>query len=197
MKFLSKISTSRILLENITYKENASANNSNLRTLLIDEQRNFCAYTEKYLESQDSVEVEHFNAALKYNDNYYNYYAVIRNANLYKPDEKYVGASFFNSLFFQNREVLTARIGFKNNIYYEISENDQEAADLINFLGLNHPALSLQRNRHIKRLKETFQKGGYSKEDIQNYFREYREQLSFSTAIDIELDIETDHIINN
>ena len=48
---------------------------------LLLEQSNFCAYTEKYITGLDSVEVEHFNASIKYNDDYFNYYAVIRSAN--------------------------------------------------------------------------------------------------------------------
>lgn len=107
MKFLTKKATSTILAENITYKKNVGENNKKLKNLLITEQFNFCAYTEKYLEPLDSVEVEHFNPSLKYHDNYYNYYAVVRNANLYKQDEKYVGAAYFKSLFFKTWKVMS------------------------------------------------------------------------------------------
>ena len=55
---------------------------------MISEQKNFCAYTEKYLKPLDSPEVEHFNSKIKYQDDYYNYYAVLRAANLYKQDDE-------------------------------------------------------------------------------------------------------------
>lgn len=197
MKFLSKNPTSYILTNKITYKQGASENNKNLKELLVQEQSNFCAYTEKYLEPLDSVEVEHLNSSLKYRDDYYNYYAVLRNANLYKKDEKYVGASFFESLFFQNKEIFAARIGFKNNIYYEINEGDKEAIEFIDFLGLNHPTLSDQRSKHVKRLIESFKDANYSKEDIENYFQKNKTQLSFCTAIESEFNINVEYLINN
>ena len=165
--------------------------------MLVQEQLNFCAYTEKYLQPLDSIEVEHFNPSLKNNDNYFNYYAVIRNANLYKQDEKYANALFFQSLFFQNKQNLAARIGFSNNIYYEINETDTEARDFIDFLGFNHPTLSELRSKHLKRLKEAFQEANYSKEDIKNYFRKNKDQLSFSTAIEVEFEIEIEEILNS
>jgi hypothetical protein len=197
MKFLSKNAESIILAQNLTYKKNAAENNKNLKELLVQEQINFCAYTEKCLEPLDSIEVEHFNSSLKYKDDYYNYYAVIRNANLYKQDEKYANASFFQNLFFQNKETFKARINFKSNIYYEINEADTEARDLIDFLGFNHPTLSEQRSKHIKRLKETFEEARYSNEKIINYFRNNKDQLSFSTAIEHEFGIDVDEILNN
>jgi len=197
MKFLSKYAASDILTLELTYKKNASENNRKLKELLVQEQCNFCAYTEKYLDPLDSVEVEHLNSSLKYRDDYYNYYAVIRNANLYKQDEKYVGASFLNSLFFQNAETFSAKIGFRQNTYYEIDEYDNEAVDFIDFLGLNHPTLSEQRSKHIKRLKESFGEAGYSKEDILGFFHRNKDQLSFCTAIEAEFDIEVEGIIRN
>lgn len=78
MKFLSKDPNSKILAENITYKKGATKNNSNLKELLLEEQKNFCAYTEKRIQETNSIEVEHFNPAKKYKDDYYNYYAVLR-----------------------------------------------------------------------------------------------------------------------
>lgn len=94
-------------------------------------------------------------------------------------------------------ESYVERIGFKNNIYYELMEGDQEAADLIDFLGLNHPTLYEQRSKHIKRLRESFQEAKYSIEEIQDFLKRNKEQLSFCTAIDAEFDINTDYLINS
>lgn len=84
MKFFGKNPDSEILRENLTYQENRSENNRRIKEILIQEQHNFCAYTEKYFEPMDSVEVEHFDSSIKYIDNYFNYYAVLRKPNLYK-----------------------------------------------------------------------------------------------------------------
>ena len=81
MKFLTKKDDSKILKEGLVYQENRAENNRRIRSLLVEEQHNFCAYTEKYFAELDSVEVEHLDASKKYDDDYYNYYAVIRAAN--------------------------------------------------------------------------------------------------------------------
>ena len=76
MKFLSKNADSKILKEGLVYR--AKGSNTVLRNLLIEEQKNYCAYTEKFLQPLEQVDVEHFNSAKKGTpeDNYYNYYAV-------------------------------------------------------------------------------------------------------------------------
>ena len=81
MKFLSKTKDSNILKRNLKYKKNDTQNNRILKEALLQEQKNFCAYTEKYIQQLDACEVEHFNSSLKYKDDYYNYYAVLRRAN--------------------------------------------------------------------------------------------------------------------
>lgn len=196
MKFLTKKSNSDILANNLVYKKNNSRNNKKLHEKLVKEQKQFCAYTEKYIQELDSSEVEHFNSSIKYNDNYYNYYAVIREANLYKKDEAYENAIFFKSLFFQDEKKLTKRIRFVENIYIVVDENDYEAKDLIDFLGFNHPNLYKQRLRHIKRLKKNFADANYSKKQYVEYFKEHNEDLSFITAIENEFNLKLEDIIS-
>ena len=193
MKFLSKQQSSVILKKGLTYKKDRD--NSKLREELQNEQKQFCAYTEKYIQELDSSEVEHFNSTLKYNDDYFNYYAVIRNANLYKKDEAYKEASFFDSLFFQNEEEFNSRIKYVGGLYYETDENDEEAKDLIDFLGFNHSKLYKQRKRHVKRLSKTFEAAKYSTKDYIKYFREHKEELSFITAIEEEFKVDLSGII--
>lgn len=182
MKFLTKNINSDIHTEGLTYLKNAD--NSTLRNRLLSEQKNFCAYTEKYVQDLDSVEVEHLNASLKYEDDYFNYYAVLRSPNLYKKDEKFKEHDFFKSLFFQNASQFQSRIQYKNGIYYETNENDFEARDLIEFLGFNHPSLSKQRTNHLSRLKSIFK--GFNDVEKQTYFKFHREELSFITALEVE-----------
>lgn len=190
MKFLGKRTNSQVLSKGLTYKKGRNVNNRFINKLLLTEQKNFCAYTEKYLQELDSSEVEHFDSSKKYSDDYYNYYAVIRKANLYKKDEQYVGASFFTSLFFQNDINFNDRVRYaKGGIYEEIDESDQEAMDLIDFLGFNNPYLYKQRKRHIARLKRNFDDAFYDMNRRIKYFREHKEDLSFVTAIEVELDL--------
>jgi hypothetical protein len=197
MKFLSKSKASVILAEGVVYRENSSKNNERLKKMLMAEQKGYCAYTEKYLQPMDSVEVEHLDAVKKYADDYFNYYAVIRNANLYKQDEKYKGAAFLDSLFFHDAVVVNERIGFKENVFYELDENDTAAREFIDFLNLNHPALSGQRATHLALLQSTFNDGRYDKEAIIRYFKKHPEQLSFVTALEAGLGINLFELLIN
>jgi hypothetical protein len=196
MKFLSKKPDSKILNEAIVYKTNGD--NSILRGLLINEQKNYCAYTEKYLHPLDQVDVEHFDSTKKKteNDNYYNYYAVITTANKYKKDEIYKGATFFTNLFFQDSFELNKRISFANSIFFEIDEADTEARDFIDFLGLNNPKLSEERSKHIQRMKGYFDSSNFSLEKIKEYFVQYKSELSFITALNSAFDCDFMELIN-
>ena len=131
MKFLGKKATSQILQEGLTYQKNRAENNNRLKDLLLKEQYNFCAYTEKYIQELDSSEVQHFNSIIKFADDYYNYYAVVRKANQYKKDEKYKTATFFHTLFFQNKEDFNRMVKYIDGAYEEIDQNDIEAKGLI------------------------------------------------------------------
>lgn len=196
MQFLGKNPESSILTEQLTYTNNA-ANNQRLRALLLEEQRGFCAYTEKYAEELDSVEVEHFDSSLKYNDDYYNYYAVLRRANSYKKDELYQRlktennprAAFFDSRFFQNSEAFRRRISYnkEQNIYLESDETDEEAAGLIDFLGFNDPSLYENRRKHLNRLNDIFQY--FSRDERLTYLQNHLQECSFITAIEAKFDI--------
>ncbi len=196
MKFLSKKADSIILAQGIVYKP--KGDNTKLRDLLINEQKNYCAYTEKYLQPLEQVDVEHFNSQLKktIDDNYYNYYAVITTANKYKKDEQYRGASFFQNPFYQDSMKLNERISFSNNIYFEIDENDIEAKNFIDFLGLNHPKLSEERKRHVKRKAAHFQNAGFTLDKIIEHFKEYPEELSFITAVNAEFEFDFTELLN-
>jgi hypothetical protein len=197
MKFLTKHSNSAILQKNLVYRETNPPKNKLLKDELLKEQFNFCAYTEKYIQELDSSEVEHFNSSIKNRDDYYNYYAVIRNANLYKLDEKYIDANFFKTLFFQDYSQFQKRVKFEKGFYIEANEKDNEAKDLIDFLGFNHPELFKQRHRHLKRLRRTFEDAKYTKSQCFEYFKEHKEDLSFITAIEYEFDMKLDKLITN
>jgi hypothetical protein len=190
MKFFSKNSSSEILKQGLTYQKNRAENNAKLKDLLIQEQYHFCAYTEKYFDELDSVEVEHFDSSKKYNDDYFNYYAVLRKPNLYKKDEAYKNSKFFETLFFQNQTVLMKRIHYiKDEFVFEATDDsDQEAKDFIDFLGLNNHDLYNCRKNHIKRL--AFILPNLNDSQKINYFQNHRTELSFITMIEHEFDLE-------
>lgn len=195
MKFLTKNPQSPINTEGLTYQENKGKNNAILRDRLVKEQKSFCAYTEKYIQDLDSVEVEHFDSSKKYQDDYFNYYAVLRKPNLYKKDEKYINHTFFQTLFFHDKTEFERRIQFKEGIYYEVEETDVEARDLIDFLGFNHPSLAHARDNHLNRLKSIFKY--LSEYEKLEYFDKHKEELSFITVLEVELGLDFSKILIN
>ncbi len=197
MKFLAKSPQSEVLAQKLVYKSGNTDRNAHIKRLLTNEQKGFCAYTEKVFWGTDSPEVEHFNRLIKEADNYYNYYAAVRWANAYKSrkDRQYEGASFFQSLFFQNKETFGQRIRFvsSDNVYEEIDLNDTEASDFIAYLGLNSEQLVTDRVRHINQLREL---APFIEKDWLGYFRRNRYELSFVTAIETAFTLDLTDIIN-
>jgi hypothetical protein len=193
MKFLTKNLQSPIHTEGLTYQKNRGENNAVLRDRLIKEQKYFCAYTEKYIQDLDSVEVEHFDSSKKYQDDYFNYYAVLRKPNLYKKDEKFENHAFFQTLFFHDKTAFDERIKYQDGIYYEVDEADLEARDLIDFLGFNHPSLSNARTKHLNRLNNIFK--NFDDDEKLQYFDKHKEELSFITALEIELGLDFSEIL--
>ncbi|MCJ1807253.1 hypothetical protein MRP92_10075 [Flavobacterium covae] len=82
MKRIIKSQESKVLQENLIYKKGS---NSKLTSILLEEQKNFCAYTEEYFGINDSPDIEHFNPHLKYQegDSYNNWFMV-----KHKPNNK-------------------------------------------------------------------------------------------------------------
>ena len=194
MKFLVKYSASEILIEDLKYK--SGIDNSRLRFKLLEEQKNFCAYTEKYITKIDSTEVEHFNPLIKDNDNYYNYYTTLRYANEQKISKYnlYKDSSFFKSLFFQDKTILDKRIYYEDFEYLLADKTDKEADDFVRFLGLNDDYLYDERMNHIDRLKSTI--ADFTDEQKLAYFKKYKNDLSFPTAIEYAFKIDLSEILN-
>jgi len=194
MKFLAKYNASEILIEDLKYK--SGIDNSKLRFKLLEEQKNFCAYTEKYITKIDSTEVEHFNPLIKDKDNYYNYYTTLRYANEQKISkyDLYKHCSFFKSLFFQDKTILDKRIYYEDFEYLLVDKTDKDADDFVRFLGLNDDYLYDERMNHIDRLKSTI--ADFTDEQKLVYFKKYKNDLSFPTAIEHEFKIDLSEILN-
>ncbi|MEY4927232.1 MAG: hypothetical protein RI894_1668 [Bacteroidota bacterium] len=191
MKFLPKNPNSTILADGLTYQKNQAANNKNLLVRLLAEQHNFCAYSEKYIEDLDAVEVEHFDASKKYADNYFNYYAVLRVMNARKRDVVFRGNAFFNTLFFHDKAILYQRICYiKEDFFFEaIDSADQTAQDLIEFLGMNDERVYRQRKNHINRLQSLKLDARYDDATFCDYLNKHPKELSFITAIEHEFGV--------
>ena len=193
MKFLTKHTDSEILTEDLKYR--SGTDNSMLRLKLLQEQKNFCAYTEKYIAKIDSTEVEHFNPSIKDNDDYYNYYTTLRYANEQKISkyELYKDSDFFQSLFFQDKTAFDDRVYYDDFEYQLTNKDDKEADDFVRYLGLNDDYLYDERMNHINRLKSTI--GDFTDEQKLTYFEKYKNDLSFPTAIENAFQIDLSYLL--
>jgi len=193
MKFLSKSEESDLREE--IYR--SGADNSMLKLRLLNEQKNFCAYTEKFVvQGIDSVEVEHFNPSKKDNDDYLNYYATLRSANERKISkyQEYQESPFFQTLFFQKSEEFQGRIRYDDFVYEAIDDADIDAKNLIDYLGFNDDYLFGERIRHVERLQDTLR--DLSEGQKLDYFRRYKRDLSFITAIEHAFQLDLSDILN-
>ncbi len=193
MKFLSKTPESQILKDNLKYSRNASENRK-LKNALLSEQRGFCAYSEKYIEGIDSIDIEHFNASLKFTDEdgYYNYYAVLHSRNISKRDDAFKNAKFHETLFFQNREEFESRIFICDMLYFAKNPEDTESSDFIDFLGLNSNSLYDDRKTKVKFLKNM--REILSEEEFMELFN-YKINLSFISIVENELGLSLEEYI--
>jgi hypothetical protein len=193
MKFLSKNISSEIYTDELTYR--SGSDNSFLKFKLLNEQKNFCAYTEKYIQGTDSTEVEHFDPSKKDDDNYFNYYTTLRSANERKIGkyQLYKEAAFFQTLFFQNMEVFNSRIIYSDFEYSPVNEDDLDAKYFIDYLGFNDDYLYSERIRHIERLTLTL--SSFSTVEKKQYFNKFKGDLSYITAIEVAFDLDLTDII--
>ena len=92
-------------------------------------------------------------------------------------------------------ESLKERIRFDNGIYEIVNEVDIEAQNFINYLGLNKVELYKDRNNHIKRIRALFELVDEDIDSLLVQLSSDKENLSFSTAIEVEFGIELNKII--
>ncbi len=195
MKFLSKRADSKILQNCMRYSNNPSKNKE-LKEALLEEQKGFCAYTEKYIDHLESVDIEHFNSSLKNTneDGYYNYYAVLHKVNINKLDEKYSDAKFHETLFFQNKDVLDSRIFISDDMLYMVTDSeDIEAKDFVDFLMLNSNSLYEARKKHISFLSDMLKQLGDQK--FLDLFKRHKSTMSYISVIENKFNLNLDHLL--
>lgn len=188
MRYLSKNSQSIVITNNWKYAN--SGHRSKIREELIKEQQGYCAYSEKYISPIDASEIEHFDDLKKntVNDDYWNWYAVLRKMNQIKMGKKI--ENYLPILEPHNPQV-SQRICYKASQFQTVNPEDIEAQNLINFLGLNDPTLAREREGFIKRRRE--EKNLFFSNDPQGFIdhlKKYPENSSFITALESELGIE-------
>lgn len=195
MKFLKKTNNyikTQIENNNLEYKK--SGNNSKLKKLLLREQKNFCAYTEWYFEDTSSSEIEHFDNRKKgtNEDNYYNWYIVKRWSNAHKPDiRKYL------PIMNPNNKAVSSKIKYSDNQFIIKDTNSSDYVklnNLLKFIGCNKIEVATDRKNHIDKLKTIMKLYG-TKEEMKNYLKRHKQDLSFITAIQHELDINLEDLI--
>ena len=192
MNYWTKNPESPIINSGLSYE--AASQRLQLKSLLLEEQKGFCAYSERHIIETDAHEIEHFDPNLKHTpkDNYHNWYAVGRWFNMYKPkklDERFL------PILLPHDETTKQRIIYEVGIFKTVETDDIKAKNLIDFLGLNKIELCNDRNNHIEALKNLRQLCGDDELFIQQ-FKLFRQNLSFITAIEHEFDISLQHIIN-
>ncbi len=158
--------------------------------ILIRLQKGFCAYSERYLKPLDSVELEHFDPRKKITDadGFQNWHAVIRwmNAHKARSIEKFEPLPNLESW-------TTDRVWYEHGLFV-CGEDDTEARNLIDFLGVNRHEVFKERANHIARIRNMRQKVG--DEMLIEILGESPEDLSFPTAIEAELGIPAFDLIN-
>ena len=191
MRHLVKSEQSEILTKGLKYKDGNSYNNAKIRAILIAEQGGFCAYTEKYIDSITSVDVEHFNDRLKNTDedNYYNWYAVLHWLNNRK-----VSINSYLPILHPYENASQKRVHYQNGVYQVVNAGDTEAQNLIDFLQLNRYELHHERMNGIKRVKYLLEiLGGI--DQLKTYLQIDQSSLSFFTALEAELDLDLSDLI--
>ena len=189
MRYLSKNSQSVIITNNWKYTN--SGHRPKIRQVLIQEQQGYCAYSEKYISPTHASEIEHFDDRKKKtaDDNYWNWYAVLRKMNQIKMGKKIEN---YMPILDPHDPQVSQRIYYKAGQFQTVQPGDIEAQNLIDFLGWNSPTLAREREGFINRMKQDRSRFfSNNTQDFIDYLKdkERPDNLSFITALEIELGI--------
>ena len=191
MKFLKKNIHSKIVEEGLAYRNPNQRNR--IRQILKEEQKGFCAYSERYFTNTDSIHIEHFDPRIKNTDedNYNNWYAVLAWMNEHKPKK----IDKFLPILFPNSEDIKEKIEYYDGKFIPIDSADIESKHLIEFLGFNKYELYQDRANHIDRIK-SIKSLCENDEEFLHVLSNDLTNLSFLTALEAELNIELFNLLN-
>jgi len=189
MKRIVKNPNSLVLNEKLIYLSNG--NNSRLSEILLNEQKNFCAYTEEYISYNDARDIEHFNPNLKDtdHDSYNNWYIV-----KHLPNQRKL-KKWLQPILLPYDEDFEKRVIYNEGEYFA-QPDDIEADNLIKLLDLNNFHKVSIRKRYIKRRKEALSELNIenNREEIKKYFQQIIdneiERISYLRAIQEEFQID-------
>jgi hypothetical protein len=177
MKRIVKTDNSQVVSDNIQYVPGNAINNRKLKEILLQEQLNFCAYTE-FRTDDEEYDVEHFNPTIKNKDDYYNWYAVLHSVNNHKS-EKWV-----QPVLEPTSEDLEERIWYSNG-YYKFNADDLHAYNLVEeLIDLNNERWVKRRSEYINRMKLIS-----NKFNLFEYFQGHPSEVQFRRALETELNI--------
>lgn len=161
MKRIVKNPESEIIQNKIVYKK---SNNKKLSSLLLKEQKNFCAYTEEYIGCNDAVDIEHFNPNLKYTaqDSYQNWFMVKHKPNNLKR------TNWIEPILHPTAEDFETRLIYFEGMFFH-KPDDIETKNLIDLLNLNNEIFVKFRIKYIERRKEKIKEKNISAKD---YFQD-------------------------
>lgn len=158
-----------------------------VRQELLNEQKGFCAYSERYIKKTDAIDVEHFDPRLKHteSDSYWNWYTVLHWMNMRKPRK----IEPFEPILKPYSADLQQRIRYQDRQFLAVNSNDQEADNLIKYLIWNSPELTEERQKHIRRIKDVQKFCGEDQDAFFNHLLNDADNLSFFSALSVELDL--------
>ncbi|MGV7105273.1 hypothetical protein [Flavobacterium sp. U410] len=161
MKRIIKDPDSEIIKQNIGYKKSG---NNDLSTILLKEQKSFCAYTEEYIGYNDAVDIEHFNPNLKYTDQdtYQNWFMVKHKPNNLKR------TNWIEPILHPTAEDFETRLIYFDG-YFIHQPEDIETKNLIDLLNPNDEIFAKNRKKYIERRKDRINELNIPAED---YFQE-------------------------
>jgi len=161
MRRIIKKPDSAIIQKNLVYKK---GDNKELSSILLKEQKNFCAYTEEYIGINDAVDVEHFNPNLKYSDadSYQNWFMVKHKPNNLKR------TNWIEPILHPTEQDFEQRLIYSDG-YFFYNPEDIATKNLIDLLNLNDEIFVKNRKKYIERRKDRINEKGISSEE---YFHE-------------------------
>ena len=181
MKFLRK--SAEELNDSLNLRYESQSDRNKAREILSRLQKNYCAYSERYLKPLDSVEIEHFDPRKKGtpDDDIRNWHAVVRWMNAHKAKKI--------ELYLPLPEIETwekDRVRFEHGEFV-CDDEDVETCNLLRYLGVNRKEVYDERMNHIERLKRI--RTICSDEEFKEILLSSPEDLSFPSAIEAELGI--------
>ncbi|MCH2042965.1 MAG: hypothetical protein MK212_02405 [Saprospiraceae bacterium] len=184
MKFLSKSNQNiqKVTSQQLSYSK--VSDRSEIKRLLSDDQKGFCAYSECYITEIHSPHIEHFDGRLKNTDedNYKNWYLCLAHMNLSKPKKIDPYLPILNP---QDPDLKEHVIYDKKAHLYYSNPLIETAINLIKYLGMNKPELVEIRRKHVERIKSIFD---VADESLKQYLKNHKQELSYITALEAEFD---------